>query len=137
MKITENTYIHFVANCRVKLIASPAKDMEVFRPFLLNLRCHSSELNPPPPELRSSAGHGLLILEVSRPHTTVHHSRWDSSGRVISSSQSLLSDNTQQSQQTSIHPAVGIRTHNPSRRAAADLRLRPCVYWNRPLLNQW
>jgi hypothetical protein len=25
--------------------------------------------------LRPNAGHGLLILEVSRPHTTTHHSR--------------------------------------------------------------
>ena len=30
--------------------------------------------------------HGLLIHEVSRSHTTTHHSQYDSSGRVISSS---------------------------------------------------
>jgi len=35
--------------------------------------------------LRPKAGHGLLILEVSRSHTTTHHSREDSSGRVTSS----------------------------------------------------
>jgi len=29
-------------------------------------------------------GQGLLIYEVSRLHTTTQHSRWDSSGRVIS-----------------------------------------------------
>jgi len=34
--------------------------------------------------LLPSAGHGLLILEVSRSHTTTHQSRQDSSGRVIS-----------------------------------------------------
>jgi len=28
-----------------------------------------------PVALRPSAGHGLLILEVSRSHTTTHHSR--------------------------------------------------------------
>ena len=44
--------------------------------------------------LRPNAGHGLLILEVSRSHTTTHHSRQDSSGRVISSSQRPLHDNT-------------------------------------------
>jgi hypothetical protein len=36
--------------------------------------------------LRPNGGHGLLILDVSRSHTTTHYSRWDSSGRMISSS---------------------------------------------------
>jgi hypothetical protein len=39
-------------------------------------------------------GHGLLIHEVSRSHTTTHHSRQDSSG-LLSSSQRPLPDNTQ------------------------------------------
>ena len=38
--------------------------------------------------------HVILILEVSRSHTTTHHSRQDSSGRVISSSQRPVPDNT-------------------------------------------
>ena len=70
-------------------------------------------------------GHGLLIHEVSRSHTKMHHSRKDSSGRVISSSQRPLPDNTQHSQQTDIHAPGGIRTLNLSMRAAADPRLRP------------
>ena len=37
--------------------------------------------------LRPNADHGLPILEVSRSHTTTHHSRKDSSGWVISPSQ--------------------------------------------------
>jgi len=37
---------------------------------------------------------GLLIHEVSILHTTTHYSRQDSSGRVISSSQRPLPDNT-------------------------------------------
>jgi hypothetical protein len=57
---------------------------------------------------------------VSRPHTTTHHSRYDSSGQVISPSQRPLPDNTQHSQQTNIHARGGIRTHDLSRRAAAD-----------------
>jgi len=44
-----------------------------------------------------------------------------------------LPDNTQHSQQTSMPPG-GIRTHDLSRRVAADLRLRPCSYWDRPYL---
>ena len=55
-----------------------------------------------PVALRPNAGHGLLILEVSRSHTTTHHSRQDSSGRVISTSQRLLPDNTQQATQADI-----------------------------------
>ena len=39
--------------------------------------------------------HRLIIHEVSRSHTTTHHSRQDSSGRVISPSQRPLPDNTQ------------------------------------------
>ena len=40
-----------------------------------------------------NSGHDLLIHEVSRSHTS-HHSRQDSCGRVISSSQRPLPDNT-------------------------------------------
>jgi len=34
-----------------------------------------STRNEFPVKLRPNAGHGLLILEVSRSHTTTHHSR--------------------------------------------------------------
>ena len=81
--------------------------------------------------LRPNAVHGLLILEVSRSHTTTHHIRQDSSGRVIISSQRLLPDNTQHSQQTNIHAPDGIRTYDLSRRAVAELRLRPRGHWDR------
>ena len=51
-------------------------------------------------------GQGLLIHEVSRSNTMTHHSRQDSSGRVISSSQSPLRDNTPNThnRQTSMPP---------------------------------
>src|SRR5215471_11985898 len=62
--------------------------------------------------------YGAPILDVSRSHTTTHHSRKVSSGRVISSSQRPLPDNTRHSQQTNIHAPGGIRTHDLSRRAA-------------------
>ena len=70
------------------------------------------------------------IFVVSRSHTTTHHSRQDSSGRVISSSPRPLPDNTQHSQQTNIQALGGIRTHYLSRRAAVDLRLRPRGHWD-------
>jgi len=83
-----------------------------------------------PAVLQPNACHGLLILEVSRSHTT-HHSRYDSSGQVISSSQRPLPYNTQHSQQRNIHAPGRIRTHNLGRREAADLHLRPCGHWDR------
>ena len=45
--------------------------------------------------LRPNAVLSLLIHEVSKSQTTTHHSRYDSSGRVIGSSQSPLPWNTQ------------------------------------------
>ena len=51
--------------------------------------------------------YGAPNRDVSRSHTTMQHSRQDSSGRVISSSQRPLPDNTRHSQQTNIHAPVG------------------------------
>jgi len=74
-------------------------------------------------------GQGLLIQGVSRAHITTHYSRYDSSGEVISPSQRPLRDNTKQLQQTEFHTPSGIRTHDLSRRVAADLRLRRARRW--------
>ena len=41
-------------------------------------------------------------------------------------------DSAQQSQQTDIHAAGGIRTRNPNKREAAEESLRPRGYWDRP-----
>ena len=73
-----------------------------------------------PPE-----GQGLVIHEVSISHTQTHHTCQDSSRRVISSSQRPLPDDKQLSQKTNIHAPGEIRTHSLSRRAVAELRLRP------------
>ena len=50
---------------------------------------------------------------------------------MINPSQRPLPDRTQHSQQTDINASGGIRTHNLSRRAAADLRLGPRGRWDR------
>ena len=50
---------------------------------------------------------------------------------MISSSQRPLPDNTQHLQQTNTHAPGGIQTHDLSRRAATDLRLRPRGHWDR------
>ena len=53
---------------------------------------------------------------------------------MISPSQRPLPDNTQHSQQTNIHAPGGIRTHDRSRQATVDLRLRPRGYWDRSVV---
>src|SRR5215475_2007909 len=58
--------------------------------------------------------YGAPILDVSISHTTTRHSLYDSSGRVISSSQRPLPDNTRHSQQTNIHAPGGIRGRSPA-----------------------
>jgi hypothetical protein len=55
-----------------------------------------------------------------------HHTRQNSYGRVIIPTQRSLPDNTQHSQGTDIHASGGIRTRNPSKRAAAEPR-----HWDR------
>ena len=65
-------------------------------------------------------------MNVTLDHNQWHtHFRWDSPGGGIGPSQRPLPDKTQDSQVTDIHAYGGIRTHNPSKRMAADLRLRP------------
>jgi hypothetical protein len=54
---------------------------------------------------------------------------------VISPTQRSLPDNTQHSQEADIYAHDGIRTHNPSKRAAVDPRLRPRGHWDRPCAN--
>ena len=70
-------------------------------------------------------GQGLLIHEVSISDTTTHHSRWESSGRVISPTRRNLPENPKHLEQTDVHAPGGIRTHNLRKRAAAGWSLRP------------
>jgi YD repeat-containing protein len=82
-----------------------------------------------PVALRPDSGswHPLTGL---RDHTHwTHHTRYDSSGRVISPTQRSLPDNTQHSQETNIHVPSGIRTHNPIEWAAANPRLDRAATW--------
>jgi hypothetical protein len=75
-------------------------------------------------------GQGFLIIEASQSHSDTPHSvrlLW----RVINPTQRPLPDNTEHSQETNIYAPGGIRTHNPSKRAAAVSRLRPRGRWDR------
>jgi hypothetical protein len=60
-----------------------------------------------------------------RDHTHwTHHTRYDSPTRVISPMHKPLPDKTQHPEEKNLHVSVGIRTRNPSKRAAADPLLR-------------
>ena len=67
--------------------------------------------------------HSLLIHDISRSNTTTHHSQYDSSEQVNSSSQRILPDNTQHSLKISIHALSRIQAHNLSRQAGRN----PCL----------
>ena len=71
--------------------------------------------------------HSRGFLDHTQRRTTVSRTpldEWSARGRDL-----YLT--TQHSQQTNIHALGGIRTHDLSRRAAADLRPRPRGHWDR------
>ena len=68
------------------------------------------------------------FMRFSRSHITAHQSV----GLLWTSDQIVAETSTRQhSRETDIHAPGGIRTHNLSRRAAADLRLRRRAHWDR------
>jgi len=75
-------------------------------------------------------------LSLSRlyDHAQIHHSRKDSSGRVISPSQRPLPDNTQHSQQTEIHASHSseFEPRTSSKVSTVDPRIRPRGHLDRP-----
>jgi putative N-acetylmannosamine-6-phosphate epimerase len=53
---------------------------------------------------------------------------------VIGPSQRPQPGNTQHSQQTDVHYPGGIRTYNPNKQVAADLRITTRCHWDPPIL---
>ena len=108
--------------------ALPWGEISFWGATIITYSSHPSPL----PQLQLNAGHSLLILELSRSHTTRHHTQEDSSGWVISQIQRLLPNNTQHSQETSMPPAGLEPTFSAvpqphtyaSDRAAAETALR-------------
>jgi hypothetical protein len=87
--------------------------------------------------LQPNAGYDLLIHEVFRDHTHTHDAP-QSVGFLWTSDQSIAETSTLQhtTLTTDKHPCPGgIRTHDLSRRAAVDLRLRPRGHWDRLMVN--
>jgi len=68
------------------------------------------------------------FLDHTQRRTTVSRTPWTRDQLVAETS---TCQHTQYSQQTNVHARRGIRTHNLSRQAAADLRLRPRGHWDR------
>jgi hypothetical protein len=83
-------------------------------------------------DVTSPVGQGLLLHEVSRLHTKTHHGRWDSPGRVISSSQKPLLDNTQHSQDTDVMPPVRFEPTNPTGKQPQTYVLDRAATWTSP-----
>jgi hypothetical protein len=84
--------------------------------------------------------YNIFTITKGQDLLTKHMASWsysdtphsvDSSGQAISPTQRPLHDNTQHSQQTDIHAVSGVQTHDPSKRAAADPRLRRRGHWDR------
>ena len=83
---------------------------------------------------RFMASSFLKFLDHTHRHTTVGRTpldEWSARRR------DLYLTTRQHSQQTNIHAPSGIRTHNLSRRAAAELCLRPRGHWDRQCLRLW
>ena len=73
-------------------------------------------------------GQGLLIIEISRSHSDTPH--WVGLLRTSDRPDAETTPyNTQHPQGRDIHATGGIRTRNPSKRAAAGPRLRPRGHW--------
>jgi len=103
-----------------------AQDRMRYYAKLRCMRLRNTFTCPRPCRQQPYSGLSRPTVDVSRPytHTQTHPTRYDFSVWGIGPSQNPLPDNTQHLQETCI-PLGKIRTWNPSKRAAADLRLRP------------
>jgi hypothetical protein len=84
---------------------------------------------PPVPTHCRCRGLLLHLITVIDTHTLGRTTLDEGSARR----RGLCLHNTQHSQERNIHAPSGIRTRNSSKRAAADLRLRPRGHWDRLL----
>jgi hypothetical protein len=84
-------------------------------------------LDIPPPPKRARVSLLSTLHDHTQTHTTVGRTPLDEG----SARRRYLYLTTQTLYKTNIHVPGGIRTHNPSKRFAADLRPRPRGRWDR------
>jgi hypothetical protein len=84
--------------------------------------------SPSRPGTPPCLGLAITLRHTKHDHTQTHQTGLDSCGRVISAMQGSLPDNTQK---RAVFAPGGIRSHNPSKQAAAHSRLRKRGYWDR------
>ena len=105
----------------------------IYWSFLISYCNHYSlfffRRNAPTPQLARASSFVRFLDHTQRP-TAVGRSPLDE----WSARRRDLYLTTQHEQQTNIHAAAGIRTRSLSKRAAADLRLRPRDPWNQKSL---
>ena len=80
-------------------------------------------------EQQPAVGQDLLIIDAPLSHSDTPHS--EGLLRTGDQPEAEKSDKTQQSQGTNIHASGGILTHNPTKPAVAEPRLRPRCQWDR------
>ena len=113
------------------LIPDTTQSLETNSVFYSDLNCYVVCLLQAPP-----SGSACFILT---PHSwsfeVTHNDAPQSVGLPWTRGQLVTEtstwQHTQPSQQTNIHASGGIRTHDPSRRTAVDVRLRPRCHWDR------
>ena len=134
--MTENLYIYSVHYRKHNGDATPENAKEFVRSVATPFRYGGSEIRKISFFLFFSLTSFCLVLVgiedyccILKGTETLHTNSLDKG----SSSQRTPLDNTQHSQETDIHAICGFRTRNPSKRAAADLRLRPRGHWGREI----
>jgi hypothetical protein len=106
-----------------------------YRPLKLPVVMPVSSLDSPPPPNGSTAPWEPRPPHFSRLHDNTLFFRHATLGRTPldegPARRRDLPDNTKHSQETDIHALGEIRTHNSSKRAAVDPRLRLRGHWDR------
>ena len=87
-----------------------------------------------PVELRPDSGSWPLLTEIRDDTHWIQDTLQESSARVISPPQRTLTTHNTHKRQN-IHAPGGVRTHNRSKREAADQRLRPRGHRERHFFN--
>ena len=118
-KYSINVKVNFVSSFRIRyayrLNVIHTLNMRIFS-FILNL--FVSVVQQP------TSGLNILVVEVSRSHTTVTNTQSPVNERSARRKGRYL-HNTQQTHDTNIYTLSGIQNRDPRNRAASDPRLRP------------